>query len=105
MISSSCSIREFADALQGKDYLEIIYIAEQEATEAERSLYRPKTAKSFRQNGGEKYANLLKDFIFYIRYGVKTPAISDSDFQMFRSLRKGILKSRAKHCGHNPSRE
>ena len=49
MISANCDIREFISELQNKDFFEMIYLLDKEATEAERQLYNPKTEMSERQ--------------------------------------------------------
>ena len=49
MISSNCDIREFISNLENKDFFEMIYLLDQEATEAERQLFNPKSKLSEKQ--------------------------------------------------------
>ncbi|MFZ1987110.1 MAG: hypothetical protein WAU91_22060, partial [Desulfatitalea sp.] len=56
--------------VKGHSFQEIIHIADQEATAAERAVFKQC------QDGGcdqiIRYAGCLKDFILYMRYGVRT---------------------------------
>jgi hypothetical protein len=49
MISINCDIREFITGLENKDFFEMIYLLDKEATDAERQLYNPKSEMSERQ--------------------------------------------------------
>jgi len=71
MISANCDIREFISELENKDYFEMIYLLDKEATEAERQLYNPNIMDSKRQICGSEYVSNLKDLIFYLRYGAR----------------------------------
>jgi hypothetical protein len=84
MLSSSFDISEFIKKIEGHSEQEIIYLADQEATAAERYLYRHKRCR----DGGEdrdgctnvrQYALFLKDFVIYIRYGVLTRSVRELD--------------------------
>jgi predicted nucleotidyltransferase component of viral defense system len=80
----------FIQAIQDKDYLDIIHFADQEATKAERDLYRRKGEST----EPKEYAEMLKDLIFYIRYGVKPQNIGNAEFQLFRSVCEDLAKRR-----------
>ena len=56
MISANCDIREFISELENKDFFEMIYLLDKEATEAERQLYNPKSEMSEKQICGAEYA-------------------------------------------------
>jgi len=80
MISSSFDISEFIKNVKGRCDQEIVYLADQEATAAER--YLCKHARNQRQTGTSDdcadvryYVVLLKDFILYIRYGILTQSV------------------------------
>ena len=45
MISQSCDFDEFLESVRDRDYLEVIYLADREATEAERLKYRSRTRR------------------------------------------------------------
>ncbi len=75
MISQSCDFDEFLERVRGRDYLEIIYLADKEATEAERLKYRSRARKLDPPEACVCYADLLKGFIRFMRYGVKSPSM------------------------------
>ncbi|MBN1850635.1 MAG: hypothetical protein JW932_18845 [Deltaproteobacteria bacterium] len=87
MISPSQDIREFIRAIEDKDYLSMIYLADDEATAVERSLYHTDAYPDKKKTESEKYANQLKSFIAFLRYSIK-PHTSDpeSDYQLFQSV-------------------
>jgi hypothetical protein len=87
MLSSSFDISEFIKKVEGHSEQEIIYLADQEATAAERYLYKHRRCR----NGGEdaddcinvrQYAIFLKDFVIYIRHGVLTRSVRELDVIM-----------------------
>jgi hypothetical protein len=80
MLSSSFDISEFVQKVKGHCDEEIIYLADQEATAAERYIY--KHTKCRKNNGSTEncadvrnYAVLLKDIVLYMRYGVLTRSV------------------------------
>lgn len=80
MLSSSFDISEFLQQVEGHSRQEMIYMADQEATETERYLYKHKKCRQD-VSGTEDcadarhYAVLLKDFVLYMRYGVLTHSV------------------------------
>jgi hypothetical protein len=81
MLSSSFDIYEFIDKVKGRSEQEIIYLADMEATEAERHLY--KSFKNERNETAGGYVALLKDVVLYFRHGVRTHAIRQINFPCF----------------------
>ena len=86
MVSADCDIREFIAGLENKDFFEMIYLLDKEATEAERLLYNPKSRIYERQICGAKYVNSLKNFIFYLRYGARPKGLNQDDLNLFDSI-------------------
>ena len=84
-------ISEFIEEVRDKDYWDIMYPAEQEATEAWRRLYRPRMAAEARRKGGKDYAKLLESFMFYLRYDAKQKVVNDETFLLFRSVREKLM--------------
>lgn len=85
MLSSSFSIDEFMEKVKGHTFQEIIQTANQEATSAERII-----CKQCRQGGCDPivgYACFLKDFILYMRYGVRTRRMRHLNLAAFRQTR------------------
>lgn len=77
MLSSSYDIFEFMDKVKDRSDQEIIYMADLEATEAERHLYKHCKYKNNEIAAG--YVALLKDVVLYIRHGIRTHAIRRID--------------------------
>ena len=86
MISKANDIKEFIEAVKGKVCLDVIYLAEQEATEAERLYYRSRSKGEGVLLESKEYADLLKGFISYLRYTVKPTDSADENVRLFRSL-------------------
>jgi hypothetical protein len=63
MISAKCRFQDFIEAVKGENARQIILLADQEATEAERNCYRMSETDCCRQ-----YADKLKDLICFLRY-------------------------------------
>ena len=85
MLSSSLSISEFFEKAEGHSYLEIIQMADEEATEVERRYY-----KACRDEECVKiiqYVGYLKDFILYMRHGIRTRTTRDLDLKPFKKIR------------------
>jgi hypothetical protein len=70
MLSNSFDFSEFIEKVRGHSYHDIICLADQEATEAERFIYKKCRQASCRDL--RDYALTLKDFVTFMRYGVMT---------------------------------
>ena len=93
MISNSFDIQEFVAAISDKDYLEIVYLADQEATEAERLSSHLRSENGIQKETSREYASTLKDLIVFLRHGVNTSsAMSQSELDLFHSLRKDLFE-------------
>ena len=86
MVSANCDIREFIEGLENKDFFEMIYLMDKEATEAERLLFNPRSDLYEKQICGIEYVNSLKNFIFYLRYGTKPRGLKQKDLDLFKSV-------------------
>jgi hypothetical protein len=69
MISKKCSIEAFVDAVKGKGSQEVIALAVEEATKADRKVM--KTRKQSKTEKLQAYSRQLKQLIDYHRYVVK----------------------------------
>jgi hypothetical protein len=69
MISKKCSVEEFVEAVKGKDSQEVIALAVEEATKADRKVM--KTRKQGKTEKLQTYSRQLKRLINYHRYVVK----------------------------------
>ncbi len=70
MLSSSFSISEFINKVKGHTDQEIIYMADQEATAAERCCIKPGVSEN--GENARNYSLLLKDVVLYMRHGILT---------------------------------
>ena len=83
MISSNCDFSHFVAAIKDKSYHDIIYLADQEATAAERLLFRNTTNNDERKKCGQRYASILKKLIAYMRSNVRPQKNEDEYFELF----------------------
>jgi hypothetical protein len=84
MLSSSFDISEFIRKVEGHSDQNMILLADQEATAAERYLYKHRQCSSAERNAEDcvnvrEYISLLKDFVLYIRHGVLTRLVRELD--------------------------
>jgi hypothetical protein len=92
MISKDCKIESFLEAIEGKPTTEAIFLANQEATEAERLLLRSQTkVGTTTEPCSNDYVDNLKNFIGYVRYAViKNRASKDKHHRMFKSYLESL---------------
>jgi hypothetical protein len=81
MISSNFDIWQFSELANNQDYLDVISLANQEATEAERLLYQKNRNDISDESKVQNYVRNLKDLIWFMRYGF-LPNISDKKIGM-----------------------
>ena len=86
MISENCDIREIISELENKDFFEMIYMLDKEATEAERQLFNPRSEISERQICGPEYVSNLKNLIYYLRYGARPRGLREEDVHLLDSV-------------------
>ena len=86
MVSANCDIREFIAELENKDFFEMIYLLDKEATEAERLLLNPKSKMYDRQTCGAEYVNSLKDCVFYLRYRARPKGLKPDDLALIDTV-------------------
>ncbi len=84
MTNRRSSFSDFIDRIKDKDYHEIIQVAEEEANSVERISYRIKGAVRNRQMGSTSYAEELKEFLFFMRYGKKPFSINEWNWDLYR---------------------
>ncbi len=86
MVSESGSLEEFVDRVRGKHYEDLVFLVDQEATDAERRMYSHRRDNSGDPERFRRYADQIKDFLLYLRHGVKTAEIGNVDLQGFRNV-------------------
>jgi hypothetical protein len=92
MISQSCDFDEFFERVKNQEYLEIIYLADKEATEAERLKYRASVRRLDPPEACARYADALKGFIRFMRYGVKSLSMENTLHEGMRGFREAAFK-------------
>ena len=92
MISNTCSIDEFVKKVLNRDFLDIVYLAEKEATEAERKFYCQKAVAQAKRDDIWKYAQALKDLLDYLRFSVKPAKFSTDYGLLFICLSNSLKK-------------
>lgn len=90
MISDRCDFNDFVLETKGRNYQEIIYLAEQEATEAERRLYHAGSTHQAKSLCEQDYAQCLKGFITFMRYGIKPKHINQEALILFNHIREEV---------------
>jgi hypothetical protein len=86
MISSDCDFSDFVAAIKDKPIMDVIYLADQEATAAERLFYRNGKNGDQKKNCGKKYASVLKDLVSYMKYDIKLKNSKNEHFDLFASI-------------------
>jgi len=88
MISDSCNFEEFLSEISSLDYPEMILLANDEATAAERAFYKQKHVSLDNELFVyQEYALALKSFIYFLRNGIQPSPIREFDFQRFQDVR------------------
>ena len=85
MISSDCDFQKFVREIRGKDYYDVIYLAEKEVTLAWRHSYHNSSGMC----GGEasrKYQEKLIGLIDFMRHGFNPSVLDDQDLQLCSQL-------------------
>ena len=86
MISSTYQFQQFADAVTGKDHLEIIYIAEQEAIETWRLSHPSNGLDPSELDRSKAYQQKLLGLITVLRNGVRPGGFSSKDYVIFEEI-------------------
>lgn len=83
MLSEECKFNDFIKNVRANDIIELMYLTEKEATEADRLRYRSRVPLSSREKCGVYYAETLKNFLYYLRYQIRPKGVSDEVFDTF----------------------
>ena len=86
MISSSYSLKEFIGVMSNKSYHDILLIADKEATEVERHLYRTNSYNDNNTSEGKEYAESLKGLICFLTSTVDPFDKNDLYSGLFKQL-------------------
>jgi hypothetical protein len=87
MISSKFDINDFLETQRDKDYFDIIFMADKEATKAERIALQSGYEIGERERSLKVYADDLKDLIIFLRSTVRPKKLENKFGQlMVKSL-------------------
>jgi hypothetical protein len=99
MISSSCDIKEFVEAVKCKDVSEMVVLADLEALGAWRMSRRQKKRPDQAHLSCNRYETLLKEFVRYARSGVFPKKANDPHYSVLRSFYEENLSKRFANSG------
>ena len=83
MISDNCIIDEFVETVKGKSPWEVIPLAVEEATWADRKFMRQNRNGNYETGCGQEYSHSLKRLIDYMRYTIKPKRSNDKVYQLY----------------------
>jgi hypothetical protein len=97
MISDSCDFKEFISLADKWNYQDIITRADREATEAERRFYHSNAPEDEKMLCGQAYAECLKGFIAFMRYGIKPASLDPEALRHFNRIREEAMQTIGPH--------
>ena len=86
MISNQYSFVHFVNSVKGKDHLDIIYLAEQEATEAWRKSMQKTGRATQTIQDNLSYQSKLLSLIDYMRHGLQSKEFTPQERQMVQNI-------------------
>jgi hypothetical protein len=90
MIASDNLMRKFVESLKGKNYSEVIVLADREATQAHRNSLRSCHRPHFHNRNWCQYSKTLTNMISFLRNEVKFKNPDSETYSLFRSVQNGI---------------
>ena len=86
MISDKYSFAHFVNTVKGKEHLDIIYLAEQEATEAWRESKQINSLSGSDIQNNLSYQSKLLGLIDYMRHGLQSRDFTPDEKQLLRKI-------------------
>ena len=90
MIGANNLLRDFVESLKGKNYSEVIILADHEATDAYRNALRSCHKRHYDASGWCLYSKTLTEMIYFLRNEVKLKQPDSDTNNLFRSIQTGI---------------
>ena len=90
MIAANNLLRDFVKSLKGKNYSEVIILADHEATEAYRNALRSCHEPHHNSSGWCLYSKALTEMIYFLRNEVKFQQPDNDTNNLFRSIQTDI---------------
>ena len=85
MVSATFDFKAFIDSIENRRFSEILYLVEQEATAAERLLYRQKIPPTDYANPSVQYVHTLKKFLEFMRFNIKPVKSERERYRRFQA--------------------
>jgi hypothetical protein len=101
MTNSKDLLREFVKSVNGKDYSEVIILADREATQAYRKALRSCHEPQHNPSGWCSYSKTLSNMIDFLRNEVKLKQPDSDTNSLFHSLQNGIDQQNLKFIRHD----
>jgi hypothetical protein len=83
MISDNCSIEEFVETVKSRDTWEVLSLAIDEATRADRMFIQAHKGSVEALLCGQTYSRQLKQLINYLRYAVKPRRPENKTYRLY----------------------
>jgi hypothetical protein len=96
MISNNCDFKVFVEEIKHRDYPDIICLAEQESVSAWRMAQKLIRRGSLGHQESMKYAETLKELIFFLRNGIRPRESSKEDLELFEVVCRDLLRRRCR---------
>ena len=86
MVSEHCDLNEFLSTVKNREPNDIILTAIYEVTTIERLFLKNRRSKNFPFQQHQTYAEQLKMLISYLRYGLRSPALSRAPIDVLNRI-------------------
>lgn len=83
MISKNCSIEEFVEMVKGRETWDVLSLAIDEVTQADRLFFRTHQRTGKTLLCGQTYSRHLKQLINYLRYTVKPRCPNNKAYRLY----------------------
>ena len=86
MGASQYDFADFVESVKDKNWLDMIEAADKACATAERLSYGVKGAKKAREQGSPRYAENLKEFLFFLRTQTKPMSVTVYHFSLYKKV-------------------
>ncbi|MCU0557776.1 MAG: hypothetical protein WAV08_16105 [Desulfobacterales bacterium] len=92
MVPETFNFTALIDSIENRQFSEIVYLLEQEATAAERSLYQRKIPLNDIGNPSVQYVRTLKKFLEFVRFSIKPVKSEKERYLKFQKALKSLRR-------------
>ena len=90
MVSRTFDFSAFIHSIENRRFSEIVYLLEQEATSAERFLYKQKIPLNDASHPSVQYVLTLKKFLEFMRFNIKPVKSEKARYRKFQSALRAL---------------